>query len=195
MATVLDLSPIIHLTREQFYQLCLVNRDILLERTAKGELVIVAPVGGEGGAQESNLIAKVAIWNEQTKLGVVFSSSTIFSLPNNGDRSPDVAWVKLDRWESLSSLEREGFPPICPDFIIELRSRTDPSTSSGQRRLKPLQEKMQEYQNSGLRLGWLINPQDRQVEIYRLGQTVEVVDSATLSGEDVLPGFNIQIPY
>lgn len=187
MATVLDLSPIIHLTREQFYQLCSVNRDISLERTAKGELVLVAPVGGEGGAQEANLIAKIVIWNEQTKLGVVFSSSTIFSLPNNGDRSPDVAWVKLDRWESLSKEEREGFPPICPDFIIELRSRTD--------RLKPLQEKMQEYQDSGLRLGWLINPQNRQVEIYRLGQLVEVVDSVMLSGEDVLPGFNIQIPY
>ncbi len=187
MVTVLDLSPIAQLTRQQFYQLCLVNQDLSLERTAKGELVIVSPVGGESGIQEASLIAKVVLWNEQTQLGVVFSSSTIFSLPNSGDRSPDVAWVKQDHWEALSAEEREGFPPICPDFVIELRSRTD--------RLNPLQEKMQEYQNSGSQLGWLINPQNQQVEIYRLGQPVEVVAfPATLSGEAVLPGFSIQIP-
>lgn len=186
MVTVLDLSPLAQLTREQFYQLCVANRDIPLERTAKGELVIVAPVGGKSGSQEASLIAKVVFWNEQTELGVVFSSSTIFSLPNGGDRSPDVAWVQLERWESLTEAQREGFPPICPDFVIELRSRSD--------RLKPLQEKMQEYLNSGLRLGWLINPQGRQVEIYRIGQSQEVVDfPVTLSGEDVLPGLSIQI--
>ena len=187
MVTVLDLSPIAQLTRQQFYQLCLANQDLALERTAKGELVIVSPVGGESGVREASLIAKVVLWNEQTQLGVVFSSSTIFSLPNSGDRSPDVAWVKLDRWEALSVEEREGFPPICPDFVIELRSRTD--------RLNPLQEKMQEYQNSGLQLGWLINPQNQQVEIYRLGQPVEVVAlPVMLSDEAVLPGFRIQIP-
>jgi Uma2 family endonuclease len=186
MVTVLDLSPLAHLTREQFYQVCAVNRDIGLERTAKGELVIVAPVGGESGSQEASLIAKVVFWNEQTELGVVFSSSTIFSLPAGGDRSPDVAWVSLERWELLSEAERVGFPPICPDFVIELRSRTD--------RLKPLQEKMQEYLHSGLRLGWLINPQGSQVEIYRIGRTVEVVDfPVTLSGENILPGLNIQV--
>jgi Uma2 family endonuclease len=186
MATVLDLSPIIHLTHEQFYQLCLANREVAMERSPKGELIIVTPVGGEGGIQEASLIVKVGVWNEQTELGVVFSSSTIFNLPGGGDRSPDVAWVKRNRWESLSQTEREKFPPICPDFVIELRSRTD--------RLTPVQEKMQEYLQSGLRLGWLINPQDRQVEIYRLNQPVETLTyPVTLSGEDVLPGFSLPI--
>jgi len=186
MATVLDLSPIIHLTHEQFYQLCLANRDVAMERSPKGELIIVTPVGGEGGIQEASLIVKVGVWNEQTELGVVFSSSTIFNLPGGGDRSPDVAWVKRNRWESLSQTEREKFPPICPDFVIELRSRTD--------RLTPVQEKMQEYLQSGLRLGGLINPQDRQVEIYRPNQPVETLTyPVTLSGEDVLPGFSLPI--
>lgn len=184
MATVLDLSPIIQLTHEQFYQLCLANRDVAMERSPKGELIIVTPVGGEGGSQEASLIVKVGVWNEQTGLGVVFSSSTIFNLPGGGDRSPDVAWVNRKQWESLTQAEREKFPPICPDFVIELRSRSD--------RLTPLQEKMQEYLESGLRLGWLINPQDRQVEIYRSNQPVEtLLYPVTLSGEDVLPGFSL----
>lgn len=184
MSTVVDLSPIAPLTREQFYQLCMVNRDIALERSSKGELIIVSPVGGESGNQEAKLIFKVGVWNEQTGLGVVFSSSTVFSLPGQGDRSPDVAWVRLERWQALTPEQREQFPPICPDFVIELRSRTD--------RLKPLQEKMQEYLASGLRLGWLINPQDQQVEIYRAEQPVEVVAITTiLSGEAVLPGFKL----
>jgi Uma2 family endonuclease len=187
MSTVLDLSPITQLTREQFYQLCRVNRDIPLERSPQGELVIVSPVGGESGNQEANLIGDVIIWNRQTQLGVVFSSSTIFSLPGGGDRSPDVAWVRRDRWEALTPEQRETFPPICPDFVIELRSRTD--------RLPPLQQKMQEYLDSGLRLGWLINPQDQQVEIYRPGQSTEVIAMPTvLSGEEILPGFSLICP-
>jgi Uma2 family endonuclease len=188
MVTVLDLSPIAQLSREQFYQLCLANRDVPLERSPKGELIIVPPVGGESGNQEASLIAKVVIWNDSSKLGVVFSSSTIFSLPGQGDRSPDVAWVRLDRWNALTPTEREKFPPLCPDFVIELRSRTD--------RLKPLQDKMQEYLASGLQLGWLINPQDRQVEIYRVGQVVEVIAlPAVLSGEAVLPGLSLAIAF
>lgn len=186
MSTVLDLSPITQLTREQFYQLCRANRDVPLERSPRGELIIVSPVGGESGNQEARLIIKVGVWNEQTGLGVVFSSSTIFSLPDQGDRSPDVAWVRRDRWDALTPDQRETFPPICPDFLIELRPRTD--------RLKPLQEKMQEYLDSGLRLGWLINPQDQQVEIYRPEQPVEVVAMpAVLSGEAVLPGFRLDV--
>ena len=113
------------------------------------------------------------------------SSSTEFSLPNGGDRSPDAAWVKLERWEALTDEEQDAFPPICPDFVIELRSRTD--------NLKPLQAKMQEYLDSGLRLGWLIDPQTKRVEVYRLGQSVEVLDPTTLSGEDVLPGFVLDL--
>lgn len=183
----LDLTPIINLTHEQFYLLCMANRDIAMERTAKGELVIMAPVGGGSGSQEAGLIAKVWIWNEQTKLGKVFSSSTIFHLPNGADRSPDVAWVALERWQALTPEEQEQFPPICPDFVIELRSRTD--------KLPPLQAKMQEYLGSGLRLGWLINPQEQQVEIYRSGQAVEIRSfPLRLSGEAVMPGFVLELP-
>jgi Uma2 family endonuclease len=174
------------LSDDQFYQLCQDNENLQLERTAQGELVIMPPVGGLSGNRESDLNADLVIWNRQTQLGKVFSSSTIFRLPNGGDRSPDVAWVRSDRWESLTLEEQEKFPPLCPDFVIELRSRTDS--------LKQLQEKMQEYLNSDLRLGWLINPQDQQVEIYRPNQAVEVVQlPTTLSGEKVLPGFILDI--
>src|ERR671933_1301218 len=123
----------VSLSDEQFYQLCQDNQNWQLERTAKGELVIMPPVGGVSGNRESNLNADLVIWNRQTQLGIVFSSSTIFRLPNGGDRSPDVAWVSLERWSALTTEEQEKFPPICPDFVIELReaklsrreSRTD----------------------------------------------------------------------
>lgn len=120
------------------------------------------------------------------KLGVVFSSSTGFKLPKGGDRSPDAAWISRERWQSLSLTERKKFPPICPDFVIELRSQTDD--------LEELQEKMQEYIDNGLRLGWLIDPQNRTVEIYRLGQAAELLYSPfTVSGEDVLPDFVLDL--
>jgi Uma2 family endonuclease len=184
---ILNLDPIIHLSDEQFYQLCMANRDVNLEQSAAGELlIIVAPVGGESGNREAELITDLNIWNRQTKLGKVFSSSTIFRLPNGAKRSPDAAWVKLERWEALTAEEQKKFPPLTPDFVIELRSETDS--------IKTLQEKMQEYVENGLRLGWLINLQQQQVEIYRLGQPVEVVKiPALLSGEEVLPGFELQV--
>ena len=188
MTTVLNLEPITSLTREQFYQLCLRNPELQLERNPQGELIIMSPVGGESGRKESSLNFQISLWNYQTQLGVVFSSSTIFSLPSGGDRSPDVAYVSLEKWENLTQEEREGFPPICPDFVIELRSKSD--------RLKPLQEKMQEYLDSGLRLGWLINPQQKQIEIYRPHKAVEIVNMPViLSGEDVLPELNITLDY
>ncbi|MGB6296332.1 MAG: Uma2 family endonuclease [Rivularia sp. (in: cyanobacteria)] len=183
---VLNLEPVINLSDEQFYQLCVVNRDLSLELNATGELIIVPPVGGESGNQEADLITDLNIWNRQTGLGKVFSSSTIFNLPNGAKRSPDAAWVKLERWEALSLEERKKFPPLAPDFAIELRSESD--------RLKPLQDKMQEYLENGMRLGWLINPQDKQVEIYRQNRSVEFVNiPITLSGEDVLPGFELHL--
>jgi Uma2 family endonuclease len=174
------------LSDDQFYQLCQDNENWQLERMAQGELIIMPPVGGLSGNRESNLIGELWLWNRQTKLGKVFSSSTIFTLPNGAKRSPDVAWVKSDRWESLTLEEQEKFPPLCPDFVIELRSRTDS--------LSQLQEKMQEYLNSGLQLGWLINPQEQQVEIYRPNQAIEIVQLPTiLSGEKVLPEFILDI--
>jgi Uma2 family endonuclease len=172
---------------EQFYQLCQDNQNWQLERTATGELLIMPPVGGCSGNWEAELNADLVIWNRQTNQGKVFSSSTIFRLPGGGDRSPDVAWVSNQRWQSLPREAQEKFPPLCPDFVIELRSRTDS--------LPQLQAKMQEYLTSGLRLGWLINPQDQQVEIYRPDQQVEILLLPTiLSGEDVLIGFSLDLP-
>ncbi len=175
------------LSDEQFYHLCQTNEDWKLEETAKGELIIMPPVGAISGNRESEFNADIVIWNRQTKLGKVFSSSTIFTLPNGGKRSPDVAWIANERWDGLSIQEQEKFPKICPDFVIELRSLTDSLTQ--------LQAKMQEYMNSGLRLGWLIDPQNQQVEIYRQNQQVEILSlPTTLSGEDVLPGFILELP-
>jgi len=176
----------IHLTDQQFEQLCIDNPDLTIERTAKGKLIFMAPVGGEGGSWEMNLGGEVYVWNKQSELGKVFSSSTLFKLPNGGNRSPDAAWIEQSRWEALTPEQRQKFPPIAPDFVIELRSPTDD--------LETLQEKMQEYMDGGVRLGWLINPQDQQVEVYRQGQPKEVRSLPTeLSGEDVLPGFVLQI--
>jgi len=145
------------------------------------------PVGAISGNRESDLNADLVIWNRQTKLGKVFSSSTIFTLPKGGKRSPDVAWIANERWEALPREEQEKFARICPDFVIKLRSRTDS--------LSQLQAKMQEYLDSGLRLGWLIDPISQQVAIYRQNQEVEIVSlPTTLSGEDVLPGFTLELP-
>ena len=176
----------VHLTDEQFYQLCQNNRELKFERTASGELFIMPPVGGESGNREAELIADLAIWNRQTGLGFTFSSSTIFKLPNGADRSPDAAWIRRERWEALTPEQRRKFPPIAPDFVIELRSATD--------ELEMLRAKMREYLDAGVRLGWLINPQQQQVEVYRLGQEAQVYELPTeLSGEDVLPGFTLSL--
>jgi Uma2 family endonuclease len=182
----LNLNPIIKLTDEQFFQLCQENENIRLERTAKGELIIMSPAGGEASNRNAGLTAQTWIWNEQNKLGKVFDSSTGFKLPNGADRSPDASWVILERWNALTSEQKKKFPPICPDFVVELMSPSDS--------LKETQDKMKEYRDNGARLGWLINRKSRQVEIYRQGAEVEVLSSpATLSGEDVLPGFVLSL--
>ncbi len=176
----------VHLTDEQFYQLCRSNPDLTIERSAKGALIVMTPVGGEGGSYEADSIIDLGNWNRQTGLGKVFSSSTLFKLPNGGDRSPDAAWVELSRWQALTPEQRRKFPPIAPDFVIELRSPTDD--------LELLRAKMQEYMDAEVRLGWMLNPQDQQVEIYRQGQPKEVRQLPTqLSGEDVLPGFVLPV--
>jgi Uma2 family endonuclease len=177
----------VQFTDEQFYQLCLSNPELTIERDPAGRLIVMSPVGGDSGSREMDLGGEVYIWNRQTQLGKVFSSSTLFKLPGGGSRSPDVAWVELSRWEALTPEQRQKFPPIAPDFVIELRSRSD--------NLQTLQDKMLEYLQSGVRLGWLFNPQNQQVEIYRQGQTKEVRSLPTqLSGEDVLPGFVLEFP-
>lgn len=176
----------VHLSDEQFYQLCQNNRDLNFERTAKGELIIMPPVGGDSGNREADLIIDLGIWNRQTNLGYTFSSSTVFKLPNGADRSPDAAWIQRERWEALTPEQRRKFPPIAPDFVIELRSATDD--------LETLRQKMQEYMDAGVQLGWLINPQQQQVEIYRARQDMEIRNLPTeLSGETLLPGFILNL--
>jgi Uma2 family endonuclease len=174
------------LSDEQFYHICQNNRELKFERTTQGDLIIMSPVGGESGNREADLLIDLGIWNRQTGLGFIFSSSTIFKLPNGADRSPDVAWIRREKWLALSQQQRQKFPPLAPDFVIELRSATD--------KLETLRYKMLEYQEAGVLLGWLINPQQQQVEIYRLQREVEIYNlPAALSGETVLPGFCLRL--
>lgn len=177
-----NLEPIIDLTDDQFYQLCRINPDVNFERNADGKIIIMSPSGGETGNRNFEIGTDFAIWNRQTKLGVCFDSSTGFRLPNGGTRAPDVAWIAQERWDALTPEQKEKFPPIAPDFVLELMSPSDT--------LRETQAKLQEYMKSGVRLGWLIDRKTRRVEIYRAGQPVEVLEAPTqLSGEDVLPGF------
>ena len=181
----LNLSSL-KLTDEQFYQLCITNPEQPLELTSEGVLIVMPPVGGESGNREADLLIDLGIWNRQTQRGKVFSSSIVFKLPLGSQRSPDAAWIELSRWNALSAEDRSKFPPLAPDFVIELRSRTD--------KLSDLQEKMLEYRDNGVRLGLLINPQDRVVEIYRIDRAIEVIESGnSIDCDDVLPGFSLDL--
>jgi Uma2 family endonuclease len=185
-AYTINLDPIVKLTREQFYELCAANPELKLERNANGELVIMSPTGGETGTWNSDITIDLGIWNRQTATGKIFDSSTGFSLPRGSDRSPDAAWIPIEKWNNLTPAQRKKFLPLCPDFAIELLSPTDSW-------IKGL-AKMQEYQDNGCRLGWLIDPESKRVAIYRLGQPVEILEAPTsLSGEDVLLGFVLNL--
>jgi Uma2 family endonuclease len=185
-AYTINLDPIVKLTREQFYELCAANPELKLERNANGELVIMSPTGGETGTWNSDITIDLGIWNRQTATGKTFDSSTGFSLPRGSDRSPDAAWIPIEKWNALSPEQRKKFLPLCPDFAIELLSPTDSW-------IKGL-AKMQEYQDNGCRLGWLIDPESKRVAIYRLGQPIEILEAPTsLSGEDVLLGFVLNL--
>jgi Uma2 family endonuclease len=187
-AFTIDLSSITTLTSEQFERLCAANPEIKFERTPSGALVIMPPTGGETGRGNAKLTSRFVVWNEQFDLGEVFDSSTCFRLPGGGDRSPDIAWVEKSRWQALTLEQQRKFPPLCPDFVVELLSPSD--------NLFVTQQKMQEYLASGIRLGWLINPQDQQVEIYRPGRPIEILQTpATVSGESVLPGFTLNLEW
>ncbi|MGK7920917.1 MAG: Uma2 family endonuclease [Trichodesmium sp.] len=174
------------ITHEQFLELALVNRDLQLERTATGELIVMAPTGSSTGNRNSSITGQLWSWNYQKKLGKTFDSSSGFYLPNGSSRSPDAAWVKQERWDALTTEEQESFAPLCPDFVVELRSKNDT--------ISELQKKMKEYQENGARLGWLIDSKNRKVEIYRQNQEVEILENPdSLSGEDVLPGFILDL--
>lgn len=185
-AYTIDFSAIAQITDERFAQLCQTNPDMKFERNAKGDLIIVAPTGGETGIYNAKLTTRFVVWNEQTQLGEVFDSSTCFKLPNGALRSPDVAWVQRDRWAALTLEQREKFPPIAPDFVLELLSPSDS--------LEDIQAKMQEYRDQGVQLGWLLDRETSRAEIYRSKQPVEILISPEiLTGETVLPGFNLTL--
>ncbi|NWF62536.1 MAG: Uma2 family endonuclease [Fischerella sp.] len=185
-ALTLQLPPALKLTNEEFELLVAVNKELRLELTAQGELVIMSPTGGETGERNLDIEGQLWLWNRQNRLGKAFNSSTGFKLPNGATRSPDASWIKMERWDILTPQQRKKFPPLCPDFAVELVSESDD--------LEDTQAKMREYIENGLRLGWLINPIDKQVEIYRPNQAVEVLQSPkSLSGEDVLPGFVLNL--
>jgi Uma2 family endonuclease len=173
-------------THEQLVQLAIANRDLQLERTATGELIVMPPTGGDTGNRNLDIEGQLWLWNRQTKLGKAFNSSTGFHLPNGADRSPDAAWVRQDRWDALTPEQQDSFVPLCPDFVLELRSKNDT--------MKSLQAKMREYRENGAGLGWLIDRKNKKVEVYRQNQDVEVLDHpTTLLGEDVLPGFVLDL--
>ena len=165
-----------------FERICTLNRDLRLERTAKGELIVMPPAGSETGRINNNISARLWIWAKNDRNGESFDSSSGFTLANGAVRSPDASWIRLDRWNALSPEQKRTFAPICPDFVVELISPSDDKID--------LQEKMKEYINQGARLGWLIDPESRTVELYRPDRAVEVLQNPeSLSGEDVLPGF------
>jgi len=236
----INFDSITRISDEQFYKLCIQNPELVLEKNINGDLVIMSPTGGETGKKNAELNADFVMWNRQKKLGLIFDSSTCFRLPIGSNRSPDVAYITQERWNKLTEEERIKFPPIAPDFVLELMSNTDFDSSTcfrlpiGSNRspdvayitqerwnklmeeerikfppiapdfvlelmsntdsLKTLQEKMEEYKSSGVKLAWLLNPEKKEVEIYRQGQEKEVLSNPKiLSGEEVLPDFILDL--
>ena len=179
---VLRIPPKLQMTDDEFFDFCQINSELRIERNKSGELLIMSPTGGTTGNRSGSVFGELYIWARQDGTGMCFDSSTGFKL-SMGDKSPDASWLKLERWNALSPEQQDKFPPICPDFVVELRSASD--------NLKPLQEKMQEYMREpGVQLGWLIDRKNRRVYICRPGLPEECLENpATVSGDPVLPGF------
>ena len=182
---VLDINAL-DITEDQFFKLCSDNGDLRMELTTKRELIIMPPTGATTSGRNSDLNADLVIWSRRDGTGKTFDSSCGFTMPNGAVLSPDASWILLSRWEGLTEAERDRFAPISPDFVIELRSPSD--------RLTVVRDKMVEYMDNGVRLGWLIDPQDKRVHIYRPGQPVETLEEPdTVSGAPVLPGFVLEM--
>jgi Uma2 family endonuclease len=185
-ALILHLASVIEMSDQQFFEFCQLNRDLRIERTSQGDLVIMPPTGSETGRINFKLTQLFGYWADADGTGVGFDSSTGFTLPNGATRSPDLAWVKKSRWEALTQQQREGFALLCPDFVVELRSRSEA--------LENVQAKMQEYLDNGAQLGWLIDPIEKKVYVYRPQAAVECLDNPqTVSGDPVLPGFVLEV--
>jgi Uma2 family endonuclease len=188
MTFTLDFSSILNIDDEQFEKICHNNPDVQFERTAQGELIIMPPVGAESGNRELDIMGQLWDWNRRTKLGKTFSSSTCFKLPNGALKSPDAAWIELSRWNQLSAEAKKKFAPICPDFVVELRSESDS--------IKTLQAKMQEYIDNGAKLGWLIDPQSQEVTIYQLNQSPKILSKPNvLDGGELMPEFVCELDF
>ncbi|MDJ0636324.1 MAG: Uma2 family endonuclease [Xenococcaceae cyanobacterium MO_188.B29] len=185
-AIVLQMSPVISLSEDSLFDFCQLNSHLRIERTATGELIIMSPAGSETGNRNFKLIQQLANWTDKDGTGIGFDSSAGFILPNGATRSPDASWIKLSKWNALSDEQKAKFAPICPDFVVEIRSPSDS--------LKTLQDKMQEYIENGASLGWLIDRKDRQVYIYIPNKDVECLDNpVTVSGGSLLVGFNLDL--
>ena len=183
---MLYMHPVIEMTDDQFFEFCQINRDLRIERTAEGDLIIMAPAGGETSWRNSELVTALNIWAKEDGTGVVFDSSGGFILPNGATKSPDASWVKRERLAALTAEQKKKFLPLCPDFAIELRSPSDP--------LPVVKDKMQEYIANDLQLGWLIDPEEKRVYVYRPGKPVELFENPSeISGEPTLPGFVLDL--
>jgi len=185
-AVVVKLAPLVKLDDGQLFEFCQLNRDLRIERDADGALVLMAPVGGSSSARNLELSRQLGNWAEQDGSGMAFDSSVGFILPNGAMRSPDAAWISRERWDALSPDERDRFIPLCPDFVVELRSPSD--------RLASLQRRLRELIRNGAQLGWLIDPRRRTVHVYRLGGDVQTLLSvSTVSADPVLRGFTLDL--
>jgi len=177
-------------TPDQFEQLAYGEQTARMELSKDGELIVMSPTGGTAGRKNSRLTQQVRNWADRNGQGEVFDSSTVFVLPNGARKSPDVSWIELSRWNQLTGEQQDGFPPLAPNFVIELVSPSDLKNQ----RYEDLQAKMQEYLDNGVQLGWLIEPSAKTVEIYRPGKPVEILNNPqTLSGENVLPEFILDL--
>src|SRR5438105_3142625 len=184
---IVHTRPAIDMDDEQFFQFCQLNRDLQIERTAEGDIIIMAPEAGSSGLGGSELLLSIGSWAKRDGTGQLFGPSTGFNLPNGATRSPDVAWVRNERVDALTDKEWQRFLPLCPDFVLELRSPSD--------RVSNLQTKMEEYLQNGAQLGWLLDPATKRVHIYRPGAAVQVLENpASLSGEPLLHGFVLDVP-
>lgn len=174
------------ITDEEFEKICRENRDRKFERTAQGELVIMSLTGGSTGERNAELNGQLWLWNRQAKLGHIYDSSTGFRLPNGAIRSPDAAWVSQSRWDALTPEQRKKWVPLCPDFVVELKSPSDD--------IADLQTKMLEYQENGLRLGWLIDPDRQLVEVYQADRSMELLSNPEeISADEIMAGFVIKL--
>ncbi|ACK64367.1 protein of unknown function DUF820 [Rippkaea orientalis PCC 8801] len=183
---VLQMLPAVEMTDKQFFEFCQLNRNYCIERSAKGELIIMSPTGSETGHSNAKLTQQLGNWTDEDGTGIDFDSSTGFKLPNGANRSPDAAWMKRKKWESIPPEKRSGFAPVCPDFVVEIRSATD--------NLQTLQDKLEEYIQNGALLGWLIDRKNRKVYIYRPQKNVQCLDNPiTVSGHPILANFTLKM--